>query len=372
MSDLRGAAQLAVDGVVGVTDIVERMYSTISRLSTFAGVPETRPARGIAGWVHGAVRGVARSVGRGVDGTLRRFDGRWPVDWLQRDHVVAALNGVLGDRLAARANPLATAMQLRPAGIGGSPWADAPGMAPPGFPPSRQRRIAVFVHGLCLHEGHWDPGYATALRELGYGSVYLRYNTGRHIADNGESLSHALDALMATTPAELTLIGHSMGGLVSRSACDFAERTHAPWRRALRNLVTLGTPHHGAVLERAGRRIDVALTMSPWTAPFASLGGVRSAGIKDLGDGRVRRDGALAPLPQGVRCFALAGSLRRGGDGLVSLDSALGRNGLAFGDTRRRVIEGAGHLDLLNHDGVRDALASWLAPAKAPRQRRGG
>lgn len=348
-SDARGGLALAVAGVVGVTDVVERLHATIAATRAPLGAPHRAPARGIAGFVYRRVRGVARTVGLGLDQVLAPFSGGETPDSVKRDHVVAALNGVLGDRLDASGNPLALPMRIRP----------------PGDDEAPRSRIALFLHGLCMHDRHWprDAGSADAtVRALGYSPLYLHYNTGLAIADNGARLSVLLDELVARWPvpgAELVFVGHSMGGLVARSAHAHACRHDAPWRRALRAFVFLGTPHRGAALERAGKRIDHLLGISPYTAPFAALGAVRSAGIRDLGHGDIGHGDRLA-LPEGVRAHAIAGNLRLGSDGLVTVDSALGRPGFGLGADRLRVIDGAGHLDLMQHPRMVDGLARWL------------
>jgi hypothetical protein len=178
-----------------------------------------------------------------------------------------------------------------------------------------------------------------------------------------------LDALLAQWPdqsAELAMVCHSMGGLVARSASEHARLTGARWLPALRHLIFLGTPHHGSALERAGKRADYLLGISPYTAPFVALGGVRSAGIQGLGDGRVTRNGEPAALPNGVRCHAVAGKQGRGGDGLVSVASALGRRGLELGEDDTLIIEGAGHIELMRHPAGVAAIETWLQSTPLP------
>jgi hypothetical protein len=175
---------------------------------------------------------------------------------------------------------------------------------------------------------------------------------------------------------------------VARSACHYAAQAGYTWPQRLDHLVFLGTPHFGAPLERAGARADYLLAISPYTAPFARLGRVRSAGIKDLRDGNLRdNDGQgnpasdarvtrdPVPLPDGVRCYAIAASrqqrsnssgARIRGDGLVPVNGALGRHrdsslNLAIPASRRWVGYGMGHFDLLNHGAVYERIKSWLA-----------
>src|SRR4249919_486944 len=354
VDDVRGVAALAVDGVLGVTNIVERMHATIAASSAPVGAPHLEAARGISGFVYRSVRGVARGVGWSLDRALAPFAGDLALDSPQRDHVIAALNGILGDRLAASGNPLAITMRIRH---------DEPREV-------ARPRIELFLHGLCMHDRHWPRGDGSAdaaVRALGYTPLYLHYNTGLAVADNGRALSLLLEGLLAEWPgqsAELSMVGHSMGGLVARGACEHARLTDACWLPKLRNLVFLGTPHHGSALERAGKRVDYLLGISPYTAPFVALGGVRSEGIQGLGDGRVTTDGDSTPLPVGVKCRAVAGRQGPGGDGLVSLDSALGRRGLGLGGRNTMIIEGAGHIELMRHPGGVAAIERWLRPRK--------
>ena len=158
------------------------------------------------------------------------------------------------------------------------------------------------------------------------------------------------------------IVGHSMGGLVARSACRHAAEAGHAWLGRLRTLVCLGTPHHGAPLERGGRWLEGALGLSPYTAPLARLGAIRSTGIQDL------RHGDATPLPAGVACCTVAGTLGPGpiGDGLVPLASALGRHRrpektLAFPPERSFVGRGLGHFDLLDRPEVYARLRAWLA-----------
>jgi hypothetical protein len=176
-----------------------------------------------------------------------------------------------------------------------------------------------------------------------------------------------------------------MGGLLARSACHQASALGHDWPRQLDDLVFLGTPHHGAPMERVGHAIDRLLQATPYSAPFAMLGGMRSAGITDLRRGDLleadwaharRHPRQSVPLPRGVRCRAVAAALHEPGsaraqhwigDGLVPLTSALGEHGdpgqaLAFARSSRMVVDGAGHFDLLDDARVRRRLLRWLGP----------
>jgi alpha-beta hydrolase superfamily lysophospholipase len=385
-ADLQGLARLGITAVVGVTDVVEGMHHAVTSVGgRLAADPAGRTA-GITGFVYRRVRGTARAVGWGLDTALSIVSPRRPPGVRpEREAFVAALNGVFGDHLADTANPLATPMSLR---IGGLPWRDAL-RAPSG-------RVLVLVHGLAMNDLQWhrlghDHGQMLA-SEAGFTPVYAHYNSGRHVAQNGRELSAQLDALLADWPVpvtELVLVGHSMGGLVIRSACHAGAAR--PWRTKLRALVCLGTPHHGAPLERGGHVIDTLLGISAYAAPLARLTRARSAGITDLRHGRVqdadgqhrthhdqkrpdhkRDDRPPLPLPDGVACYLVAatrsaaGRARLASDGLVPVASALGRHpdprlALALPDSRCHVVHGAHHWDLLDHPEVMDKLRAWLA-----------
>jgi hypothetical protein len=393
-SDLRGLYRLGVDGSVGLTDLVEAMHHTISSRIGFDRALPIGRSSGLTGVVYGAVRGGMRWSGHGVDAALRlaeRSARPHPSTSPERDAFVAALNGVWGDHLERSANPLAIPMALRIAGAA-LPLDRA---ALKQALPAPTRKLLVLVHGLCMNDRQWtrrgqDHGQALA-HALGYTPLYLHYNSGRHVSQNGREFAALLQRLLTAWPVpvdELVILGHSMGGLVARSACHHAEAQGLAWLASLRALVCLGTPHHGAPLERGGRRIDQLLGLSRYVAPFARLGKVRSAGITDLRYGNLqdadwqgrdrhaqhRDDRQPTPLPAGVATYLLAattagapGRLHQTliGDGLVPLASALGEHqdpalALQVPAERRHVVTGCGHLDLLCHAEVQAQLHHWL------------
>jgi pimeloyl-ACP methyl ester carboxylesterase len=313
----------------------------------------------------------------------------------QREALIAALNGVLGDYLAATANPLATPMALRRGGR--ALQLEAAALA--SRLPDAGGRVLVMIHGLCMNDLQWsraghDHGAALG-RELGFTPVYLHYNSGLHVSINGHALAQLLERLREQWPQpvqQLVLVGHSMGGLLARSAMHHGLQSGQRWPQHVSDAVFLGTPHHGAPLERAGHWVDLLLDATPYAAPFARLGKVRSAGITDLRHGNlldedwVGRDRFAGqtdrrqhvPLPSGVRCHAMAACIgtqgdlkaRLLGDGLVPLDSALGQHRdparcLDFMQERRWIGHGMNHLDLLSHPDAHAQLVRWLAPGVA-------
>jgi pimeloyl-ACP methyl ester carboxylesterase len=207
--------------------------------------------------------------------------------------MVSICNGVIGDSLARRGHDLSLAMTLLD---GREPLTTRATEATSG-----PRKVVLLVHGLAFNEQIWqfpgEPGvnYGALLQgDLGYAPFFVRYNSGLHIYENGRQLAQLLHEQMARQGGmlddadELVLIGHSMGGLVVRSACHYGQQQGLPWVGRLRKVVYLGTPHQGAPLERWGKRASARLAARPprrfqWLARLANL---RSNGIKDLGDGR--------------------------------------------------------------------------------------
>jgi len=251
-------------------------------------------------------------------------------------------------------------------------------------------RLLLMVHGLCLNESHWVRDGASPVDDLavslGCTPLYLRYNAGRAIADNGRDLAALLETLLGNWPrpvTELAIVGHSMGGLVARSAVHYARLAGRNWPAALKRLVFIGTPLHGSPLERGGHRLDYVMELSPYVAPFTRIGKARSAGIMDLRHGNITDDERVfVPLPEGVDCYTLAATLgskrdlvseRLVGDGLVPLDSALGRHRdpartFAIADGHQWVGHGMGHMELLYRPEVYAQLGKWLRRRLARRR----
>ena len=359
-ADLRGATRLAIDATLGVTDLVEAAHARIARAARGSLAAGPDRARGIAGFVYGSVRGVTRAVGAALAlAPVERLLGAEAIDSFARDATIAALNGVIGDHLEASGNPLAQTLQLR----AGAPRA----------------RMLVLAHGLCMNDRQWsrdghDHGRALEA-DAGWSAVHLRYNSGRAIGRNGLELARELERLADEWPLaleEIAILGYSMGGLVARAALHHAIARRMRWPAKVRRVVFLGTPHHGAPLERGGYGIDRVLEAHPLSAPFARLGKLRSRGIVDLRHGQVLEESSdPVPLPPRIRFHAIAGSSRtlRGralGDGLVPVDSALGRHAdrardLGLRDEHCHVERGVDHLSMLGDSAIYARLRDWLA-----------
>ncbi|HEY0858595.1 MAG TPA: hypothetical protein VGE16_16135 [Albitalea sp.] len=290
-----------------------------------------------------------------------------------------ALSGVFGDSLHAAGNPLALTMGFH---AHGRVLALAPeslrGLKP---------HVAVFIHGLACDERSWQrrpevwdgAAHADGLgrsygerleNELGLSAIYLRYNSGLAVEDNAREFARQLACLLDAAPQvrELSLVGHSMGGLIARSACGHAKDADHAWLKRVRVLVCIGTPHQGAPLEKLGQLATLALGLSRVTQPLKQIAEARSRGIKDLRHGLPAEEPAL-DIPLRLIAGSLSGKHANStglagamfGDGLVMPGSASDR--ARSGDVQRVELRGLGHMTLLNHPRVYAVLRPWLQAA---------
>ena len=400
LSDIRGAVQLATQATTGVTRLVEGVHQSVWDRMGVPGGKTKGTTRGVTGAVYRLIKDITRVTGKSADvaiGVLQAaFDSienntpRSP----RGETFLSVLNGVMGDSLVEDKNPFAISMSLRYQDSE-LDWNNPPAV------PADSGKVVLLIHGLCmndLQQHAQNRGYATEPGQLlsstlGYCPVYVRYNSGQHISRNGEELATRLEQLVLNWPTaidDLSVIAHSMGGLVIRSALHQAQQQGLAWPLKMKNLVFLGTPHHGAPLERAGNWLDLILDHAPYTKPFTALGQVRSAGITDLRYGNLlhedwqdhdrfhhKRDSRrIVPLPGSINCFTVAATRAEKrsilsdhlvGDGLVPIRSALGRHKaaartLAFPDSSRKILYRTGHMEMLNSPEVHDQVIQWLAP----------
>jgi pimeloyl-ACP methyl ester carboxylesterase len=430
MRRARGFIDLVFDMVEETTNLVERTHDSVVERSVRRFAP-IEPAKTTAK----IVTGVQTAISRGVFESIRAINGltrftvnavadvaeagighssegnstdlatpihssaagtaSWYVDYLQ-----SSINGFWGDYLSRKNSRLDLGMTLRHHGrhLPATPKAFAEAF------PTPTSKVCVFVHSLAATEWLWslashdhygdhDVTFGTRLRDdLGFTPLYLRYNTGRHISENGRALAKLLTEALDAYPVpveEIALVGHSMGGLVARSAAHYAHAHREPWVNRLRHVACIGSPHLGAPLEKAVhlltgvlRRVDAAGAQVP-----AELLDARSAGIKDLRygyiideewEGRdpdaVFEDARLnIPLIDGVGYYFVAATITRDpdhplgqllGDLMVRLPSATGE---APEPARRihfsggRVFAGMNHVHIANHPDVYEALRELLA-----------
>jgi pimeloyl-ACP methyl ester carboxylesterase len=394
--EVRSLARLGFQELSGAAGGLWGFHRAIATRAFRASGPGALPARAmhdaIASGVYTGLAGATRLVGAAADvalGRRRVEDGRALSSSPRGALVVGALTGLIGDALERDGSDLAEPMSVRLGGRAVEPGDFAAAVDEP------TGRLAVFAHGLMESEFAWRlsgaESYGARLRgDLGYTPVELRYNTGRHISENGRSLADLLEQLVAEWPVEvdrIVLIGHSMGGLVSRSACHQAAERGDAWVGRVRHVITLGTPHMGAPLAQGVHWASAALNALPETRPLASFLRRRSSGIRDLRQGSlvdadwldrdpdVLRVAACEEVPLldgATHCFVAATVTsnprhpvgRLMGDYLVLEASASGRGRdrrIPFEAEHGMVLGGAHHIALLNHPAVYEQLRDWLS-----------
>ncbi|TDL11983.1 hypothetical protein EUA04_03105 [Mycolicibacterium obuense] len=402
-TDMQSLGEVAAEGLTVLNGLVRGMHTGIAgRVFSSIG-PAARPVEIVHDAIAGAVYDALDVTGARVPPKVAEFaaaglafDDDPPLD--ERRGVaeaIAALNGIYGDELAERGNELAAPMAIR---AGGRAVALTPGAITAAFGEPTDK-LAVFVHGLCQTESSWHrpprpstgappTWYGERLHEdLGYTPIEIRYNTGQHISTNGRALDDLLTRLLEIWPvpvSRIALIGHSMGGLVARSACHYANERNRRWCRATRQVVCLGSPHMGADLEKTVNAASWLMIRLRETRAIAELLNLRSDGIKDLRFGAVLDDdwGEADPdeflrdrcrevpfLPHAHYHFVATSAAPTAlgmvvGDHLVRPASASGRGRtrrLPFADDAGLVLTGLHHFDLLNHPAIYDRLHQWLS-----------
>jgi pimeloyl-ACP methyl ester carboxylesterase len=408
-NEIRALSALAFDELRGFPGAIRDMHVGIAERA-FRGVgPAARPAQlihdAVSSRAYGAIGAGAARLGRAVDTAMERYGigEQVSLSTTQKGNFgIAVLSGLIGDRLERDGSelhqPASARIHGERIGLDESSLRDAFPQATP--------RLAVFAHGLTGDEYCWswgenpvtnpdaaDPYGARLASDLEYTPVYLRYNSGLHISENGRTVAALLKELVELWPVEvqqITLIGHSMGGLVVRSAAHQADEQDQEWVRRVRHIVSLGTPHMGAPLEQAAHRAALALHKLPETRMLGSFLKKRSAGIRDLRHGslvdedwrgrdpEVLRAAACreVPLLPGAIHYFVSATVTRDpdhplgrllGDILVLKPSASGRSKtrrIPFRDEHGHHVGGTHHLALLNHPEVYECMRGWLATAR--------
>lgn len=375
MNEWKATGDAAGRGLGGLVRIVGDTHKAISQ-RVDASLPEfakpfnaahSRTAQAVYSVVETAHTQAPRGLAR-----LGAMTSTQPSDTKLGRVLQPVVNGFHGDAISVDHPELAIAMAVRVDGRNAVPedFADATG------------HLVVYVHGLAEDERAWSlrgrQPYGQRLLGLGLTPVYVRFNSGLHISDNGQALAALLDELVEAWPVpveSISLVGHSMGGLVARSACHAG----GAWTTSVTNVVTLGTPHLGAPLEKTVHVIDWVMRRVPEAEPIGRILANRSVGVKDLRFGSLVEDDwrdqdidaflanrcAEVPFLPDATYYWVAATLTRDtshpmgrlvGDGMVRYPSAskVEGEGLHLG--------GVGHLDLLTDDAVCEALREWLAP----------
>ena len=399
-NEVRALSSLAFDELHGFPGAIRDMHLGIAERA-FRGVgPAATPVKlvhdALSGGVYGAIGAGTAMLGRATDAAMERrgIGEQTSLSSTQAGSFgIAVLNGLIGDRLEREGSALHQPTSVRMHGKRIEPHRSSLRHA---FP-NATGRLAVFIHGLTGDEFCWTWGAEEAygprlVADLDCTAVYLRYNSGLHVSENGATVAALLEQLVAAWPVDvqqIALVGHSMGGLVARSACHRADEHGQRWVRHVRHVVSLGTPHLGAPLEQGAHRAAAALDKLPETRMLSTFLRKRSAGIRDLRHGslvdedwRDRDPEALravavqeVPLLPWATHFFVSATVTRDpnhplgrllGDILVLKPSATGRGRtrrIPFRDEHGHHVGGAHHIALLNHPEVYERLRGWLATA---------
>ena len=288
-----------------------------------------------------------------------------------QDYTSAIVSGFLGDWLEQRGNRLAVDMQFI---HNRQPLTAVPADA--------SDTVFLLIHGLTELESIWDyphqPGshYGTELADACNGTpLLMRYNTGRPIYRNGLDLSEQLETLLSQWPVpvkRLVLVGHSMGGLVIRSACHYGQLAQHRWIESVCSCVYLGSPHQGSWLARLAHHGSALMQQMPrdYLRVVGDVLELRSEGIRNLTHGEIiEQQQAIPPLLASAKHFAASGLLIKQrenpinwlfGDALVQEHSARCTNLPGWSLQDHACFPGIDHIRLTHHPDVAQQLRSWL------------
>ncbi|HEX5036940.1 MAG TPA: hypothetical protein VFX30_07250 [bacterium] len=296
------------------------------------------------------------------------------------------VNGIIGDMLEERKSRLAIPMAFYSEGKRLTRLPDS-------------ERICVLAHGMCTSEKDWgfqgnpSKDYGSLLQaDLGFFPIYLRYNTGLHISTNGKRFSDLLEKLVRRDPAkakEIVLLGHSMGGLIFRSACYYGKKEKRAWIQRVKKIFYVGSPHWGTHFEKFGKLTTTVLQHIPTlpTKALAALIELRSAGIKDLRHGYLthedwQRRGAddllyvhqnKTPLLKTADHYLICGTIAKSldsriarlfGDGMVHPGSGIGKgllpsSRIPFLPDHTKIFPGIPHYNLMKSMRVYRQIREW-------------
>lgn len=392
IAELRGIIKLCSEATIGLSDLTEEIHQRILSPSFIPKNPISNTASKITSTIYKGIKLSTKIASASIDnslGFINQHIGITP-SFNDKNDYLSILNGIIGDHLQKTDNSLAIPMHLKVS----DKLLTLETNELKKIIPNPKNKILLMVHGLCMNDSKWtrenhNHGSKIA-EELEYDVVYLNYNSGLHISTNGQKLNNTLESLVALWPVsikEISIIGHSMGGLVSRSAIHYGQIEKNSWVKRIKNIAFLGTPHLGAPLEKLGNHVNHILDSFMITKPIAKLAKLRSDGIKDLRYGNIvdedwkkkensqqkANEKTIVQLPKNINCFSIAANIskennlktRLVGDGLVQISSALGQsrnkhNCLNFKENNTAIIYNTNHNELLNNLEVYGKLKDWF------------
>jgi hypothetical protein len=161
------------------------------------------------------------------------------------------------------------------------------------------KKAILFVPGLFCDEKLWikstDEEFAMGdyLFNSGYYPLYIRYNQGAHISENGKALFDLLEEIYQKEPnIQLSIISYSQGGLVLRSALNYAKDRKSEFFTKINKVLMISSPNGGSYIEKIGFWAGLMMQASPfWFLKILGfIGNLRSDAIKDLSHGIIREE----------------------------------------------------------------------------------
>ena len=382
------ASAAALNEVIDTVSLIQR--ATINRMRRIIApaLPSSEPVFDMADWGVRAAATAAKSVGwagANVVAPVLAITAHPESAQLSSSDKgskwLAGFGAAFGDHLhgSAHTRALAPGMTIRCQGAVATVREAASGEV------SVTGHACIFVHGLGLTEQHWNGEVIASARTGGGTPLLLRYTTGLPIAANGEQLAETIRQVAAQWPVPLTritIVGHSMGGLVARRGIEILAQSDPAIAAIMADLITLGSPHRGSAIEKGANLALIGLNHSAILAPLVALGNRRSAGVKDLRHGAIRPtdwggrhpDGVISdrtenvPLPTQTRHHAVIATVHEDpnhptswlvGDGAVRVNSAKAQPGAPAASTT--VLAGTSHMQLLSHPRVAGLVAAVTA-----------
>ncbi len=197
---------------------------------------------------------------------------------------------------------------------------------------SLHARHIILIHGLD------DPGkvwmnLAPVLAAQNHNVWIMTYPNDQPISESAFFFNEQLEKLKQEGIADVTIIAHSMGGLVTREVLSNPQtlcKDTSCKRSHIRQLIMVGTPNHGSemarfrtfaeIREQTERMIEGDARWLDWIAD-----GAGEAGLDLLPESKFLKALNERPLPGNTRFFVIAGLVADQaeiGDTLVSLNSA--------------------------------------------------
>lgn len=413
-SPLNGGLRLLDEGIDKGTQRIEELHNSITErpYKTLNHIPllnmVTAPLENVQNSISSGIYQALRKAGHLVLRNAIRLESEQDLppavkaagtDTVIGAAINSAINGAIGDHLETTHNSLSLSMgfyhQNEPVEL------DADSLQKQ-FP-KLSEKICIMVHGLCVNESAWrsysqqhwgkSQDFGQLLQqELGYTPFYVRYNSGRHISHNGHDLDLLIEELVQNYPIDvkdIVIIGHSMGGLIARSANHFTASSHTLWHTQLSQVICLGSPHLGAPLEQVAHLGTALLEQVSFTQPIAKIIKQRSIGIKDLRYGYVTDEDwdtqdqdslegnkrTIAQQLKHVKYSFIGSSLSKDtqhpvahilGDILVPVKSSTGDHHaeelrVPYCDDRYKLLGGVNHIALQNHPLAYEQIKIWLS-----------